>query len=63
MSERTRDLAIQRNKVMNATDLQIKNMIIALAETIPGKCHTKEDYKNNICELIDRLFPPTINNK
>lgn len=52
-----------RTKVMDMTDLQKRNLIIALAETIPGRCHTKEDYKDNICELIDRLFPPTITNK
>ena len=63
MSKRTRDLAVQKQTVMNMTDLQMKNMIIALAETIPGRCYTKEDYKNNICELIDRLFPPIVINK
>lgn len=57
------ELSKLRTKVMDMTDLQKRNLIIALAETIPGKCHTKEDYKDNICELIDRLFPPTITNK
>ena len=43
-------------KVENLDNNDLRNLIKDLAKLIPGKCYTKDDYKNNLGELIDRLF-------
>ena len=43
-------------KVEDLDDNDLRNLIKDLAKLIPGKCYTKDDYKNNLGELIDRLF-------
>lgn len=35
---------------------ELRHVIKELADLVPGKCYTKEEYKNNLSELIDRVF-------
>lgn len=43
-------------EVEDLGDNDLRNLIKDLANLIPGRCYTKDDYKNNLSELIDRLF-------
>ena len=37
-------------------DSNVVEILKEIAKMAPGKCHTKEDYKRNICEAIDKYF-------